>query len=293
MGLKNTIPTFKLYGIYAPWPTPDMVHCESIAARSKLHNWQIRPHQHHGLFQILYLKGGAAQIQLDDTQHDLTVEQVLTVPQMCIHGFQFSQDAVGHVVTVAYPLIDRFIQQGEDALVELNSPSIYRLGEDDESSEIRAAFRALDVEYQSTTAHRNLLIEFLLGSVLIRLARRSPQQAPSLRRDASRAGDHFGKFSGLIDDHFRQQKPVSYYAGLLGITPAHLNAVCRLVASKSALELIHERMLLEAKRNLIYTSMTIGVVAYAIGFTDPAYFTRFFKRRVGLSPKEFRIEAGQ
>ena len=76
------------------------------------------------------------------------------------------------------------------------------------------------------------------------------------------------------------------------MTAAHLNALCRQTVGKSALELIHERMILEAKRNLVYTSMSISEVSYAIGFSDPAYFTRFFKRQVGLSPKEFRKRAG-
>src|ERR1700716_1495044 len=56
MSLSTDIPVYKLYGEHDQWLTPDMVHCESIAARSQLHNWQIKPHQHHGLFQILYLK---------------------------------------------------------------------------------------------------------------------------------------------------------------------------------------------------------------------------------------------
>jgi AraC family transcriptional activator of pobA len=87
-------------------------------------------------------------------------------------------------------------------------------------------------------------------------------------------------------------EPVSDYASRLGITAAHLNALCRQAAGKSALALIHERMILEAKRNLVYTSMTIAVVADTIGFADPAYFTRFFRREVGMSPKEFRVKAG-
>jgi AraC family transcriptional regulator, transcriptional activator of pobA len=67
--------------------------------------------------------------------------------------------------------------------------------------------------------------------------------------------------------------------------------LCRQASEKSALELIHDRLLLEAKRNLVYTSMNISEVSYAVGFADPAYFTRFFKRLAGMSPKEFREHA--
>ncbi|MGK5078746.1 helix-turn-helix domain-containing protein [Janthinobacterium sp. HLX7-2] len=83
---------------------------------------------------------------------------------------------------------------------------------------------------------------------------------------------------------------MDYYAQCIGITATHLNPIARGHAGKSALELIHERVLLEAKRNLAYTSMTINVLSYALGFAEPAYFARFFKRHTGVTPKDFRMQ---
>jgi AraC family transcriptional activator of pobA len=80
---------------------PDMMHCESIAARNQSHNWQIKPHQHHGLFQIFYLKSGTAKVRLDDQQKRMDAGHILMVPQMCIHGFRFSRGVTGHVIMVA------------------------------------------------------------------------------------------------------------------------------------------------------------------------------------------------
>lgn len=65
------------------------------------------------------------------------------------------------------------------------------------------------------------------------------------------------------------------------------------LANRSALQLLHERLLLEAKRQLTYTNMTIGQVADLLGFSEPAYFTRFFKRLTGLSPRDFRLRQGE
>ena len=89
------VPVFKLYGEHEHWLTPDMVHCETIAERSVLHNWQIRPHQHHGLFQIVYLKAGKARMRIDDDEFDMRAGHVALVPQMCIHGFRFAPNAQG------------------------------------------------------------------------------------------------------------------------------------------------------------------------------------------------------
>jgi AraC family transcriptional regulator, transcriptional activator of pobA len=295
MAQVKQIPVYKLYGEQEPWPTPDMVHCESIAARSQLHNWQIKPHQHNGLFQILFLQQGAAKIQIDDAQYDMAAGQILMVPQMCIHGFRFERNAVGHVVTLAYELINllmRLTRQAGDGLVALSDPSIHALGDDAESGYIRMAFSALDAEYRGNAPYRKLQIEALLGAILIWLARSAPHHALAHAQESGKSAEHFANFRALIEQHFAEQKPLAWYARQLGITAAHLNALCRRTVGRSALALLHERMLLEAKRNLVYTSMTISVVGYAIGFSDPAYFTRFFKRQAGVSPKEFRKRAG-
>ena len=208
------------------------------------------------------------------------------------HGFRFERDAVGHVVTLAYPLIHKLTRQAGNGLTALAGPSIHSLTDDDESGYIRMAFNALDAEYRGNAPYRTLLIESVLGAILIWLARSASQRALGDMRETARKGEHFPNFCQLIEENYATHQPVSYYARRLGITAAHLNALCRQTVGKSALELIHERMTLEAKRNLVYTSMTISIVSYTIGFSDPAYFTRFFKRQVGLSPKEFRKRTG-
>jgi AraC family transcriptional regulator, transcriptional activator of pobA len=286
------VPTYKLYGEKEQWPTPDMVHCESIAARSKLHNWQIRPHQHNGLFQILFLEGGKAMVQVDDVQRRMVAGQLLMVPQMCVHGFQFEHNAIGHVVTLAYPLIHKLVGQAGDGLLGMTNPQLHMLKRDEDGQQLKTAFTALASEYKGGAAFRNQLVESLLGMILLRLARSALPSTSERPRETGRAGEHFGNFCQLIEDNFTQHQPLAWYAKKLGITAAHLNVLCRQTVGKSALELIHERMVLEAKRNLIYTSMTISVVSYTIGFSDPAYFTRFFKRQVGMSPKDFRRHAG-
>lgn len=292
MAETKDVPVYKLFGEQAPWPTPDMVHCESIAARSRLHNWQITPHRHNGLFQVLFLAGGSALVRNDDTHSDMAAGQVMLVPQMCVHGFRFEQDAVGYVVTFAYPLIRKLAREAGDSLAALASPCILSLADDAESDYMKAAFQALDTEYRGNALHRSLQVEALLSVILIWLGRRSAQPAHEEHAKTSRGSEHFQNFCQLIEENYMTHKPLSWHAHRLGITAAHLNALCRQAVGKSALELIHERMILEAKRNLVYTSMTISVVSYTIGFADPAYFTRFFKRQVGMSPKEFRLKAG-
>jgi AraC family transcriptional activator of pobA len=291
MNKLSDVPVYKLYGEEEHWLTPGMVHCESIAARSQLHNWQIKPHQHHGLFQLLYLRDGTAKIRLDDLHCDMRGPQVLAVPHMCVHGFRFARNAGGQVVTLAYPLLDKIGQQLGEGVAALNRPQIHPLGEDEQSAHIKLAFSRLDSEYKGDARYRNLLMESLLGAILVWIVRNSAPSHRNWPRTADRGGRHFGAFCQMVEQCYARHYPVAYYAQCIGITAAHLNVLCRQAANRSALELIHERMLLEAKRSLVYTSMTVSVVSNTLGFSDPAYFTRFFKRQTGLSPKDFRLQA--
>jgi AraC family transcriptional activator of pobA len=99
-------------------------------------------------------------------------------------------------------------------------------------------------------------------------------------------------FSRLVEQHYREQWSVSRYAAELAITSVHLNNVCRRLSRQSALEHLHQRLLLEAKRSLIYTTLTVAQISDLLGFTEAAYFSRFFKRLTGISPREFRQQRG-
>ena len=281
------IPTYKLYGEHEPWPTPDMVHCETISSRSKLHNWRIKPHQHQGLFQLVHLNRGGARLLLDGQRRSIRAEEVLTVPQLCVHGFEFDSDTEGHVISLAYPLLQKLGQPGAAAV--LAAPQV--LAVDQEDAGVRMAFEALAREYRHGAPHRERMLESLLAIILVWLARNPARPRTELQPAGNRAERHIAQFLRLIEEGYASHHGVAHYAHRLGISAAHLNALCRAATHRSALELIHERLVLEAKRNLVYTSMSVNLVSYALGFSDPAYFTRFFKRATGLAPRDFRHHA--
>jgi len=101
------------------------------------------------------------------------------------------------------------------------------------------------------------------------------------------------RFVELIERHFRDWQPLSFYAQRLGVSTAQLNNSCRREAGRSAQEMIHDRLLLEARRLLAYSDLDVTGIGYALGFRDPAYFSRFFARRQGVSPSVFRLEQAE
>jgi AraC family transcriptional activator of pobA len=280
------VPVFKLYGETAAWPTPDLLHCESIPERSRLHDWEIKPHRHGDLVQLLYVQGGSAELEVEGVVNRVQQPSLQVVPALSVHGFRFSQDIQGHVLSLALPLVE---QLG----TVLDSPPLaraacYPAGE--QRRYLDALFDSIAEEYNTQQPGRELMLQSLISALLVWVGRRSQALAYAETQGQDRGREHLQRFTRLLESHFREHRPIEQYASELGISAAHLNALCRRLAGQSALQLINQRLLLEAKRCLVYTAMTINQVSDSLGFSEPAYFSRFFKRGSGLSPKAFRLQ---
>ncbi|WP_298213344.1 helix-turn-helix domain-containing protein [Acidovorax sp.] len=98
------------------------------------------------------------------------------------------------------------------------------------------------------------------------------------------------RLEALIEAHFRAHWRVADYARALSVSPTHLSRVARTTTGASAQRLIEARLMHEARRNLAYTHLGMATIAYTLGYTDPAYFSRAFTRDAGLSPRAFRAQ---
>lgn len=284
MKAHTAVPVFRLYGETASWPTPDLLHIESIPERSRLHDWDIRPHQHADLVQVLYVSGGQAELDIEGRHCHVAEPAIQVVPALCVHGFRFSRDIQGYVVSLALPLVES-LEQALGARV-LPLPGCHRLSAD-EKAWLDSLFDSLWQEYASRESGRDVMLSALIQALLVWLQRRQhPEGSEELVQD--RGQQHLSAFLQLLEQHYREHWPIERYAGRLGVSPPHLNALCRRLCHQSALQVIHQRLLLEAKRCLVYTTMTVGQVADSLGFSEPAYFSRFFKRYTGVSPRDFR-----
>lgn len=286
----DSIPTYALYGEPVREAELRFIHVETIAARGSLHNWVIEPHRHDDLQQLLLVAGGGGVFQADGADLPFAAPALIAVPPMVVHGFRFTPGTQGHVLTIAEAFFDEILRQIEEpgAAAAFEAPLRLDLSAAELAEHrLETSFREIEREFRWPAVGRIGAIAAhirLVAVAFLRLARaRHAAAAP-----ASARMETLGRFRHLIEAHFAEHWSVGDYARALGLSPARLNALCRRVAGQSALETIHARLLLEAKRNLIYTSMSVSEVGYALGFQDPAYFSRFFARRAGLSPAAFR-----
>lgn len=282
------LPAYALYG-EAPPAAPDRLHCESIAERSRLHDWEIRPHRHESLCQLIVVAGGGAQVWLDGQQLQLQGPAVITVPALCAHGFVFAPAIQGHVFTVCELHLSALLQGHAGLREALLRPQGQALLPTEAGAVLAAAAVLRDEARLGHAAWRQAALDAALVQLAVAVARTRPQ--PMQPRDAgrtSRALVHVQRLRVLVESRYRRQPSQAALAAELGVTATQLNRACQQLLGHPAQGVLHARLLLQAQRELAYTELPIKQIAFELGFSDAAYFTRFFRRHAGSAPAAWR-----
>jgi AraC-like DNA-binding protein len=96
------------------------------------------------------------------------------------------------------------------------------------------------------------------------------------------------RYRQLVETWFRQHRPMTDYARELGVTTDRLHSICRSALGRSPVQLLHERVVQEAKLRLERSARTVQEISDGLGFRDPTYFSHFFKKKTGFSPATYR-----
>lgn len=281
------IPAYALYG--EDGRAPDGIHAETIAARSARHDWRIAPHRHATLYQALILRSGAAEASIEGFVRPVSAGGLIWVPPLTVHGYAFEKDTVGLVLSVPAVLLAETLS-GIGMLRDfLERPQV--IGPGDAATSVCAVADGILAEYARPRPGRRQALASGATLVAIAIARAAQAEAPSAaggQRDAQIVRG----FLSAVEIGYAQRRPLALYAAPLGISVSHLSRLCRLVTGHAPIRLINERRLLEAKRELSCTALPVQDVADRLGFDSPAYFSRFFRARTGLSPRAFRHASG-
>lgn len=287
------VPTYTLYGELQRAHVPDSLHVESIAERSRLHGWEIKPHRHDALVQLLCLRSGTGEAVFEAQRHPFVAPCVIYVPAFTVHGFRFSSDIDGVVVTVAEGQLDRLPADAPELAARLQAPHCLcwphrsAVG----FAQVDQAVAVLTAEAHGFAVGRRTAIASAWALALVHLARAVADAQRRAQGPAARSLQHAQRFRALLEQSFRTERSLAFYAGQLGITPTQLNRVCRQVFGTSALGALHRRLVLEAQRDLAYSLLSVKEIALSLGFSEAAYFTRFFARQTGSAPSDFRAAA--
>ena len=283
------VPVFTLYGETEGAGDGEFLHLEMLSARSEQLGWEIGRHTHRGLFQAVFLFRKSGQAILDNGVAEARAPCVVVVPPGAVHAFNFEPGAEGYVLTLAAAWTGpRGVARASGLFDELMAaPAV--VGLDDDAESCRALLEQLHREIRDRRAGHALMSEWLAAAILLTLSRRNMQTAGLSRGDDHRAAV-FARFRTLVEDHYIEHWPVSRYAQALATSESRLDRICRAFSGCSAFEVVQNRVLLEARRRLVHVAAPVSALAYELGFEDPGYFCRFFKRHVGRTPTQWRRE---
>lgn len=285
------IPVFGLYGAAADPPSGGYVHVETISSRASELDWDIGVHRHENLAQCLVVSAGGGVLEVEGEEIGFAAPWFVWIPTATVHGFRFHTGTEGHVLTVSDDVLAASLARAPegDALAALLLRPAF--GEARAEAEIGismpAVMRAIarETELPRTGVAAALQAHLVLLLIAVRRMRTLCELAINL---GDRRAAAFRRFRVHVEQRFRRQEGIDDIARSLGMSRAQLYAVTMQAVGKSPLRILHERLVLECKRELTYSSQTVGQIAYELGFTDEAYFSRFFNRHAGMSPSAFR-----
>ena len=287
------IPTYRLYGDDGPEVPEFRVHFEPLTTRSRKYRWEIKLHRHDAFFQIFNLTAGHGQARLEDRHQTFTAPAAIFIPAGLAHGFSFSPHSDGTVLTAVSERLTPLINSDPRLAAFLSAARIVPLPpeRDQATQAARKHLAGIADELAGRAAGRMAMIDAHMSAALVNLARATAIDTPGPSWGGERDAARIDRLCALIDRHAREHRPVVFYAGQLGVSATHLNRLSRRMLKISVRAMINRKLLAEAQRELVFTHKTVKSVAYSIGFSDPAYFTRFFRQQCGTTPAAFRAEA--
>lgn len=289
---QETIPHYYLYGDQGADVELDLLQIEPIRDRSGPNDWRIRPHAHPDHMQVLLVREGGGTIRMEERQLPIPAPAVMVIPVGVVHQIDFLPGTDGFVVTAALGCLRRAAAEDLRLAQVAAQPAVYGLaGSGLNLPAVADTFDWLHREFIWSAPGRRSAIIAQFTRVLVIVLRLSITQETQAQAVPDRDLDLLTRYRTLLETHFRSQRGLGFYAGALAVTPARLNAACKARAGKTASTLLHDRLLTEAKRYLVYTESSVAQVAHLTGFDDPAYFSRFFTQRAGVSPGAFRRQA--
>ncbi len=280
------VPNFFLYGEAPRADIARFLHLEALDDRTRPSEWTIRPHAHTGLNHLFFIAQGAGEVRIEGQALTFAAPAVFIIPAGVIHAFAFQAESAGSVLTISGPYLAEVAGRDPALTTVFARPAVLDARED--AAFVAQALAQLGRELTWAAPAHEAAVEACLLNLLVASLRLIARSEPQDRLASGRQAELTARFRGLIEQRYREHPPLETYAGDLGVTVSQLRTACLKSAGAPPLRLIHERLMLEARRLLIYTSLTVAQVAYSLGYDDPAHFSRGFAQHAGCSPRAFR-----
>ena len=275
MAPQHSIPVFTLFGETGQFP--DIIHCERFSARAPIHDWRIAAHRHSDMAQLFLITAGRVEAHVDGTAYSLGDDSFLFVPAQAVHSFVFQPMTEGLVTS--FPM---------------NVVSSINLGSETVRQRLARTFSGAATPDLISLAN---LIEATMAHVGPFRGQRALGLAHSLLASLAELVDgnerafatgRLTALDALIAAHVGEGWTVSDYAAALLVSAGHLSRLCRNATGLGAAAYIEQYAMNEACRLLAFTALPVSEVGYRLGFSDPSYFSKRFRRMRNETPTAYR-----
>lgn len=250
-----------------------------------------KPHRHDFYAAVLFT-GGSGVHEIDFQKYDVSEGSLFFLSPGQIHSWELSEDIEGYIFFCSQEFYEmHYVNQKLRNFPFFGSVSFPRKLQLN-ASELKkniSLFRELGKEHQAKNhIMKEGLILSLMSQIFINATRLFSKDTDTMASSAALSYfKHYQEFENLIELHFAEQKSIAYYASLLGISSKHLNRIVQTVVQKTATEVITERVVLEAKRMLMYLDESLVEIAFRLGYEEYSYFVRVFRKSSGMTPTQF------
>ncbi|ADV43008.1 AraC family transcriptional regulator [Bacteroides helcogenes] len=275
--------------------TPDEVQFEIMEMPQFFHENGDAPKQAHihSFYQIIWFQHGTGVHYVDFKEYPITDNTLFFISPGQIHYFDENNDAKGVIIHFNESFLS---DEGssENVFLKYNvfnafdAAPYYEVTSDD-TPRLEYIIEEMQLETGHTTAfaHKDYL-KYLVKMFLIcvqRIGKRGIGIPLCINNSSNRT---FVRFRQILEHHYRQLHTVKEYAARLNVSAKTLTNCVYESAHSTPLKIINERIILEAKRQLLHSDLKVKEIAFYLGFEDPSYFVKFFKRQTGYLPAEFR-----
>ncbi len=238
---------------------------------------------------LLWFQDDRSELIIDKERYSFNKNQIT-----CLTGFhQFEVINASAIKTLKfnkdfYCVLDHDSEVGCKGILYYGANSLPILTvKDQDATILKTVWEMLQLEMGSKDDLQLEMLQMMLKRILILCTRIYKSQIDLTKLTPPHA-DLVRAFNFLVEENFRTMHTVNEYAALLFKSPKTLSNLFKKIGSKSPLEFIQLRILLESKRLLSYTSKGISEIAYEVGYEDVQSFSRFFKKKSGHSPSHYR-----
>lgn len=252
------------------------------------HSFVEEPHRHNS-YVLVFFTNGSGTHEIDFTTFRIQAGSMFFLQPGQMHHWNLSDDIEGFVIFYSQEMYNLYF--GQKSIDEYpfyssvnNKPEM--VFDQAESKAIVPYFDSMISEIRGNKILKQDKIMNLLDIIHIEIARK---YNVTHLYEAHSYNVKIKDFEVLLEGYFKTQKLPSFYASRLHITLKHLNRICNEILKKTTTEVIIDRVILETKRMLMDKKLTVNEIATAVGYDDYSYFTRLFKKHVGMTPTAFRI----